>query len=367
MILRIYIQKSFWQNYAYFDTQNRENKYWQNFKQWIFDFLCEYEVFLECEETEKRDILLENEFISALFDKKAPRRTPCEPNLSAKMQELSFYQNESYPFRFFFTHENIETCTNLAQRFGFMYFTLSELARQWETFYSLRPDAKMVVTKSANQPNRFENWAKLREFQHPLNSILIFDHYIFQDKTDRQGQLIRRKEDNLVQLLRNIIVPSALEIPISIIIFAEKAKFHRWNHSTNSLQTSNTIQLIYDDILTELNRLFQGRNVRFDFSIVEYDVTTHQTIFENPNYDKIHDRYLITNYFCIESFGGFGLFKPSSEVLLTTKITFDFHFHSLNTNYITFVLKNIKSYIDIAGITYYPNMQEIQHPFLNLR
>ena len=70
-----------------------------------------------------------------------------------------------------------------------------------------------------------------------------------------------------------------------------------------------------------------------------YDVERHQTIFDNPNYDKIHDRYLITNYFCIESSGGFDLFKPSLEVAKTTKITFDFVFHSLNTNYITFVFK----------------------------
>lgn len=362
LILNIYIQKSFWENFAHFYEANDD--YWQDFKQWTEKFLPKFRLYVECEQGDFFQLANENPFIKNLHNSINISGLYFFPNLSTEIHNLPFYQTENYPFRFFFTHENKETCTTLAQRFGFMYFTLSELANQWETFYSLRPDAKMVVTPSPNQPNRFDSWERLREFTHPLNSILIFDHYILQDKTNRQGQLIRKKEDNLFQLLQNIIVPSSLEIPISIIIFAEKAKFHRWNLSTNSLQTSNTIQLIYEDILAELNRLFQDRNVSFNFSIVEYDVTTHQTVFDNPNYNKIHDRYLITNYFCIESSGGFGLLKPSSDALLTTKITFDFHFHSLNTNYITFVLNNIKSYIGIAGITYYPNTVPVTHPFL---
>lgn len=352
IILNIYIQKSFWENFPHF--YDATNDYWQDFRQWYEKFLPDFRLYVECEQEDFMRIANENPFIKALHDSRNINGLFYNPNLSTQISDITFYQNNLYPFRFFFTHENIETCTNLAQRFGFMYFTLSELARQWETFYSLRPDAKMVVTPSPNQPNRFDNWAKLRDFQHPLNSILIFDRYILQEKEHR------RFANNLYPLLKNMLLMASKEIPISLIIFAEKAKLHRFVGEI--LETREQMPLIHTDLLQVLNNSFPDLN--FDIKIVAYEDDKHRTVFDNPNYGKIHDRYLITNYFCIESSGGFGLFKPSSDALLTTKITFDFHFHSLNTNYITFVLNNIKSYISIPNIIYYPNSPPLEHLFL---
>ena len=50
----------------------------------------------------------------------------------------------------------------------------------------------------------------------------------------------------------------------------------------------------------------------------------------------------INNCFYIESSGGFDLFDRNNDIIKTAKITFDFHFHSLNTNYITFVFEQHK-------------------------
>lgn len=364
LILNIYIQQSFWEHFAHFYDAN--NDYWLDFKQWVDKFLPKFRLFLECEQNVFFQLVNENPFLKTLHNSINISGLYFLPNLSTEIHNLPFYQNESYPFRFFFTHENIETCTSLAQRFGFMYFTLSELAIQWETFYSLRPDAKMVVTKSPNQPNKFDNWAKLQEFKHPLNHILIFDNYLFGDKTVKQNgvDVLCELQDNLYPILDNLLTNNIIETQIDLILFGKNKNIKRHNSPNSYHQFRPQIERVREDIFLYLSENYPHLNIKV--LIVEYSEKKHGDYYTNVSYfDTIHDRYLITNYFCIESSGGFDLFDRNNGIIKTAKITFDFHFHSLNTEYISFVLKNIKSYIEIPDIVYYPNNNLIQHPFLS--
>ena len=192
---------------------------------------------------------------------------------------------------------------------------------------------------------------------------MLFDAYILQEKQRPAGIADRLFCDNLYPLLKNILQNASTELPISIVIFAERAKIHRIVESIR--HTSGQISPIHDDLLVYLNTEFPANT--FEITLVGYDVSVHQTIFSTvDDADKIHDRYLITNYFCIESSGGFDLFKPSGEIAKTTKVTFDFLFHSLNTNYVKYIIENIKSYknIPLPPNYYHPNTSGISHPFL---
>ena len=93
------------------------------------------------------------------------------PTIENDISNTSFYSSSTYPYKLFFISKDKNTCENLCNDFGFEYISVENLDEKWKNYYSQREDFNLPI--DANSNPRFDNWSKLLDFKHPINSIII--------------------------------------------------------------------------------------------------------------------------------------------------------------------------------------------------
>jgi hypothetical protein len=264
------------------------------------------------------------------------------PTLCDKIQQKPFYKQGSV-FKLFFVELSKSDCQTCKQKFGYVYLNSQNIDDEWKIFDSERENTRLTVTKSPDLPIslKFDNWAKLQEFQHPLNTILLFDNYILQERTKRDGSLKYGLNDNIKPLLKNLLGNCQLDISLEIIIFSQEIQL--FNSSA-----PNQIELIYNDLVNYITAQFPQLN--FKLSLVKYD----QMLYRSIRADLEHDRFLITNYFSLKCGGGFDLFDKNNRINRRTEIELNFNFDHRFFPHLLYSLENLKKYTSVAT-EFYPD------------
>lgn len=267
------------------------------------------------------------------------------PELANELKAQSYYQSGS-PFKLFFVEAIDDLYEDLKQKFGYAYITTSNIDNEWKVFYSEREDLKLTVSKSndLDADDKFDKWQKMQNYQHPFNSILLFDNYILAEKTNRSGTLKYGLNQNLKPLLKHLLQNIQNEIPLEIIIFSQDVfKF--------DCNQANHLVVIHHELTSFIRQNFPL--LTFKINLVKYEKSLG---YSNSRIEPEHDRFLISNYFYFEIGGGFDVFDRQGRINRRTTFQGSFIFHSKNVNNVISALSNLKKYAPLAT-EFYPSKQ----------
>lgn len=156
------------------------------------------------------------------------------------------------------------------------------------------------------------SWSKLGLIKHPWNSLFILDYYMLAEKWDNQKK-------GWAALIDQILENESTKGYITIVplISAVKDSFGKKANITPNER---------DDLINKVKQNFhsqiahhrtKGKKIKSCIALMKEDKKIEKT--------TIHDRYLITNGFYIESGTGFNLFGSNSLTETTLKCQFVFY------------------------------------------
>jgi hypothetical protein len=254
------------------------------------------------------------------------------PTVENDISKMSFYSAYTYPYKLFFINKDKNTCDSLSKNFGFEYISIENLEDKWKT-YSQRDDLHLPIDNVSNP--RFDNWAKLSHFKHPINSIVVFDKYLFNEMknaTIQQWSL----NDNLMKIFENLFENKSnkLTLDLSIIILRDFIS----PPSTVPIPAGmNKLEYAHNRVLNFFNSNFPLINV--NISIIHYDKHKHSSETE-------HGRGIYTNYFYIFIEQGINIFNCSGQIINNSHLSYFFPFRSPDKNIVMSKLNSFKTYLN---------------------
>lgn len=266
------------------------------------------------------------------------------PTVETDIFATWFYSTYTYPYKLFFISKDKNTCENLCKDYGYEYFSVENLEDKWKTYYSQRDDYNLPIDSISNP--RFDNWAKLSDFKHPINSIVIIDNYLFCEfKQDKQGRYLDNNgnaakqfshTDNILQIFKNLLANNASKIDLQILIITDSRNIDvddTLQPSSRGGRMNYIRKKLSDFIHTEFPLL------GFDITVVNYDKRIHTTESE-------HDRAIYTNYFYIKIIQGVNIFNCSGSIINRTEINFHNCLYNSNKNLARSGLVSIQTYLN---------------------
>lgn len=247
------------------------------------------------------------------------------------IDSISYLLSES-PFKLVLTGVDNKRCISQRKRFGIEYLNMSNLSERWKLHYSHRPDIykKTTTDTQISEDHRFDSWDKLKDFCHPLNSIIIVDFYLLKWRTEHD--LSKNLSNNILPLLDNLCLQASSEIPIEITFISE------FNELPNYSQSQFVIKS--KDIISKEFALIS--NQEFNINIIVHNKSNYPQEFQD-----FHDRLIITNYFYIECGAGFSIFNKQGQIIKSKKNT-EIKFRSVlniqNTESVFYDLKQLDIY-----------------------
>ena len=180
-------------------------------------------------------------------------------------------------------------CNSRLGNSGLLYFNLNNL-NKWEFFNDIIYSKSLKVSCDSNIPNeyKFIEWSNITKFVKFCNSVIIFDKYIFCDKSNQKIQ------DNLFLFLENLLQLNNRHFQITIISEFDKDDIITHHQRTNSYLISKGI-------------------TNFDLNLVH-----HTKALYPRNFEGLHSRFILTNYLHILANDSFNFFKQKRRYILFT-------------------------------------------------
>lgn len=174
-------------------------------------------------------------------------------------------------------------CNDYLNNHGCLLFNLSLLGN-WKLYEDILELKSLKVTSDKNYPlnlkfTGFKDFTKYFQF---CDTLIIFDKYIFEDKTDQ------KLSNNLYLLLEEILVGKT---KMDIMIISEFKE--------------NEITEKYND----LDKYLKQKN----FSNYNINLIHHNKAFYPRKIEKLHSRFILSNYTYIRSNDSFNFFKDNGE------------------------------------------------------
>jgi len=231
---------------------------------------------------------------------------------------------------------NDSICNDYLNNYGCLFFNLNLLS-DWSLYEDIIKSKSLKVTGDKKYPInlRFTEFKDLTKYFQFCNTLIIFDKYIFEDKTDQ------RLKNNLYKLLEEILTDKT-KMEITII-----SEFHE------------------DEIIKHYDSLNEYLKLK-KFNNYSINLIHHTKAFYPRKIEKLHSRFILSNYIHIRSNDSFNFFKDNGEFNnlgdidimfnLTTENSFSY-LKDLNTTQI--YISKLKNELNCSKknlrITYYEN------------
>ncbi len=249
-------------------------------------------------------------------------RTEFSTTLKQDIEQPNFYSQDSV-FKLFCTTKTDTECKTLEEKFGYTYLNINTLKNKWAVYQSDRDDNPMPIDTTSSP--RFDSWAKLQAFKHPISTMVIFDKFLFVNQIDQDIN------QNLLELFKNLIPDVTLHQPLEILFLVAKEQVNYRNNQVINRKKNIDIKdrimpttIPINDRMILIGQHIESffttnyHNLAVKISIAHYDKT------DDPTTDKEHDRGIYTNYFFFEIGAGINLFNSSNN--LRNRSTFNAHF-----------------------------------------
>lgn len=208
-----------------------------------------------------------------------------------------------------------QICADYSENKGILFFNLSSL-KNWNLFEDIIYAKSLKVTNDSSYPInlKFRNFDDITKYLKFCDSIIIFDKFIFENKTNQR--IIK----NLFPLLE-----SALKINnnLDIMIVSEFKEEEITNHHKNILDFFST----------------KGYK-NFKLNLIH-----HEKAFYPRKFDGLHSRCILSNYIHIRSNDSFNFFKDNGEFNNLADIDIKFNLTTDNSYSYLKDLEAIKVYL----------------------
>lgn len=237
----------------------------------ITNFIDEDDFFKSAEENPLLEILIDK------FDK-----IKFKTDLSSLIQDRSILKKISKR-TIVLCDASDNICTDYQDNHGCLFFNLS-LLHNWNLYEDILESKSLKVTTDKKYPSqyKFSDFTDFTKYFRFCDTLIIFDKYIFADKTDQ------KLKNNLYKLLEKILFNKA-EMEITII-----SEFHEEDIVKN---------------YNELNEYLTSKNIN-NYSI---NLIHHNKAFYPKKIEKLHSRFILSNYVYIRSNDSFNFFKDNGE------------------------------------------------------
>ena len=237
------------------------------------------------------------------------------PDLNNQLMLNNFYLNSSGYKLFFVERGDIN---DLKDNFGYLYFNFQKILTDWKYFSRTRIQeiGTFPITNNPECDPRFDSWSYLKKFQHPINSILICDRYILQDK--------RTFKYNLFQIFEQLECKNISKLQFEIFIISELIGTEKVEGKWKNV----------DNDIVRYGRSIQ-ENLQRSFGIDRIQITLIKLVSDRENREhfyKEHGRSFITNYWYLNPHNSFNFFKynyikNSIELAVQDNMDIRFVFH----------------------------------------
>ncbi|WP_024479276.1 hypothetical protein [Cellulophaga baltica] len=239
-----------------------------------------------------------------------------------------------------------ENSESLTSKFGHLIISNSNLEEKWAPFYSLRKGVQYKITKSEMIPDsiKMDNWSKMNQFYNPINSVIIFDKYVLNDSSNQ------KMVKNLFPLLELILVDKKNILPVNITIITEPKEFG---------------YCIKDRHKSIIKYLKTKGITNFNLNIIK-----HYKEFYPMDFEGLHSRFILTNYFHFKSDDSFNYFKNNGKVNNDADIRISFNLNKNNDCFYKKELNDLRKYLSKINnnadapkekhkLMFYPNKENL--------
>lgn len=221
----------------------------------------------------------------------------------------------------------VESCdeNQLQKSYSSIFISNSSLLTKWPLFMSNRDDSELLIksTPSSDEHNVFKSWADLNSFAHPIRNMILVDFYIASDKANQ------RISDNLIPLIKSLLTANSRKANDLAIITKDLA---------STINSGSNVSWTLSDIEQSLKSLSQLQILLDKIEFINYNSSKVTT-------DPEHNRYLITNYFMIQTQAGFNIFKSKKGIInKRDRISFHSLLNNRTRNEVKEITDNLKTY-----------------------
>jgi len=294
------------------DNDHRDLSYFLKYDFFGYKLICEFTDHAAYERAAK-----DNPFWEIILDRFAS--IEYVPNIREEILTNAFHARVDEQ-SIFLSCLSPAHCQKLSQETGYIFLTKLNLA-DWEKFRMCRQPLILKVTRNASIPSdsRFDKWSKLIAFSRPLNSVIIFDRYILGDRTNQ------KLTDNLFKVLE---IFCQVPMPLKGIMITVISEF----------ENNATVKKSHQTVLDFLKK--KG------FKNVKLNIIKHSKAYYPKNFEGLHYRVILTNYFHFKCDDSFNFFKTNGGVNNDADLRISFCLASKNHPFFKKELTDLKAYIN---------------------
>ncbi len=249
---------------------NQEQKLWWDFHHFLSE--NNLEVCIDLEYDRFKELSKEHPFLIYFLNlfEQGKESISLDTLPFEQLEEDTFYEKGSF-CKFFGLDTEQENCKQKQEKYGFLFFNYEMLYKTIQKFsIKALEDNNLRLLKFGTNTEQgtpsLNSWADLKNYNHPINSLIICDRYLLNSEYGLT--------ENLIPILKNLLNP---DTTTDVLILGNAFKLN--------------LGTIRDKIATALSSL------KVNISICKIDL--HDS----------HDRMIFTNYFHIQSGQSFCYFK----------------------------------------------------------
>lgn len=298
-----------------------------------YELICDFNSIEEYELASK-----ENPILELMMDKLIS--IEYNVDLEDEFDNDEFYEKIGQ-HSIFLTKKSKEECDLLVNKRGSLFFSVDNISIKWNKYRNTMHPLIMKVTKDLDFPDeqKLNSWSKIDDFCFPISNVIIFDKYILGNKTNQ------KLEDNLFPILIQILKRNPVVNPIQISIICEFTR---------------------DSNIKERHKLVEAFLKSQNISNFKINLFHHDSSFYPREFEGLHSRIIMTNYFQLRCDDSLNFFKRDGNVNHNTDVTIRFNLAKKNRSFFHKDLKDICTYIskiknepncpnDLLKIMYYPD------------
>jgi hypothetical protein len=341
--MEIVIDKDFLQSFFTFNSSERHKPVYDDFIRFIRKLQPGFTLISNFDSLEEMITCAEINPLLEIIIEKTPKVDLLE-DLGNTLKQPEHYEN-SCCLKMCLVELSTKECSTLEHAFGYSYITGESMAYKWKPYFSEREDLERIISPDTEieVDKRFDSWKTLEQFKHPFNAVVIVDKYILSDKADQPI------DKNLKPLLLHLLPKKKTDIQIDVTIIAEQDK--------ESLRKEPAkFESIYKDLDQFLKKEFPYNSI--NLSVVKFN---KDLLHKLPKEGfRIHDRRVITNYFCFKTGIGFNLFDKKGKVEDSdSEMDVQFNLYGYNFKRVNRLLKGYAAYANIATEVYGTNKNRL--------
>lgn len=239
-------------------------------------------------------------------------------NLKEDLKNSNFY-NSIGEHNIVLTTNSKNDVERLMTETGYAFFSIDNIDSEWPKFRSCRNGLQFKITNDNIIPTdaRLDCWSKLSKYSTPLNSIVIFDKFIMKDKSNQ------KMKDNLYPFLELLTKQNKTTKPIQITIISE----------------------FDNDCIKEKHKGVIDYLKSKGIDNIALNIIKHHKAFYPADFEGLHSRFVLTNYFHYKCDDSFNFFKSNGKINNDADLRINFNLVKKNQHFFQKEVKDLKYYI----------------------